>query len=840
MKSLDDHLRHIARTPVLLVATDYDGTIAPIVQNPEDAKPDREALLALRRLADLAQTHVAVISGRSLEELARLSTLGEVVHLVGSHGSEFEPGFATSLPEPVLELRRRLESELEELTTLGPGLTIEVKPASVAFHYRNAEDEVGEKALQAVLSGPASWEGVEVRRGKMVIELSVVSTHKGDALRQLRHRVSATAVVFLGDDVTDEDAFQTLSGPDVGVKVGEGESLAVYRAEDTREVSRLLALLHDARVDWLEHAQATPIEKYSILSDQRTVALVSPRGEIDWMCLPRIDSSALFSALLGGPTAGHFTVRDPDPGAHPEVSYRDASLVLETRWPTFQVTDFLDCSGGRPAQRPGRSDLLRIIEGKGEVEIEFSPRLDFGRMPTRMEARPDGLVVQAPLEPIVLRAPGVPFEFIEEGGHHVARARVTLGEEPLVLELRYGLGTLRPSSVSSKARLDHSERYWSSWAQSLEVPERFESVVRQSALMLKALFHRPSGAFAAAGTTSLPEEIGGVRNWDYRFCWLRDSAMSASSLVRLGRNDEAIRLLDWILNVVHLSSSPERLQPLYTVAGEPSGLEGEIGELCGYRGSRPVRVGNGAAQQVQLDVFGSMAELLALLARHDAPLSAGHFHLMELLVDAVRRRWHEPDHGIWEIRGARRHHVHSKVMCWVTVDRALEVADRLLDRSHPEWVELRRAIAEDVLENGYKKTVRAFTAAYDGFDLDAAALLVGTMGLLDPSDERFLGTVEAIERQLRDGPTVYRYRHDDGLPGSEGGFHICASWLVEAYWLLGRKDEARELFEQIVALRGPTGLLSEQYDPAAGIALGNTPQAYSHIGVIDNALLMSE
>ncbi len=839
MKRLLEKLDAVAQTPLLLVATDYDGTIAPIVADPDAARPDREALLALRRLAALPNTHVAVVSGRSLADLARLSSLTEEVHLVGSHGSEFEPGFASSLPEETQSLRERVERELRAIAARSQGFTIETKPASVAFHYRRADPEQARAAISEIREGPARLKGVQVKRGKMVLELSVVMTHKGDALQRLRHRVSATAVVFFGDDVTDEDAFATLSGPDVGVKVGEGESQAIHRVANTRDVSRLLARLHDARVDWLEGTQATPISDYSILSDQRTIAVVSPRGSVDWMCLPRIDSPALFAALVGGPTAGSFVVRDPDPEAVSSVSYQGDSVVLRTDWPTFHVLDFLDCSGGRPAQRAGRSDLVRVIEGQGEVEIEFAPRLDFGRMPTFLAVREGGIVVDAALDPIVLRSPGVSWTVVEVAGHQTARARVRLGPEPLVLELRYGSGTLRGFAIPIAERLDATSHYWTSWAETLAVPSVAPEVVRHSALMLKALYHRPTGSFAAAGTTSLPEEIGGVRNWDYRFCWLRDGAMTASSLVRLGRNDEAIRFLDWILSVVHSSSSPERLLPLYNVGGEAPGPEAEIGDLSGYRGSRPVRVGNGAAQQVQLDVFGSVTELVAILSERDAPLSPGHFHLVELMVDAVRRRWREPDHGIWEIRGPRRHHVHSKVMCWVTVDRALQVADRLLDRQHPEWAQLREMIAVDVLEHGFKPEVGAFTAAYEGTDLDAATLFVGLSGLLPPDDERFRSTVAAIERELREGPTVYRYRGDDGLPGTEGGFHICASWLVDAFCLMDRLEDARELFDSIVALRGLTGLLSEQYDPPAGLALGNIPQAYSHIGLIDNAIRLA-
>jgi GH15 family glucan-1,4-alpha-glucosidase len=296
--------------------------------------------------------------------------------------------------------------------------------------------------------------------------------------------------------------------------------------------------------------------------------------------------------------------------------------------------------------------------------------------------------------------------------------------------------------------------------------------------------------------------------------------------------------LDWLLHVLDDTAAPERLQPLYDVTGRSLGVEATIGELAGYAGSRPVRVGNGAARQVQLDVFGPVAELVALLAEREAPLSSAHWRLVAAMVEAVARRWQEPDHGIWEIRAARRHHVHSKTMCWLTVDRAMRISERMLDRQRRDWAALRDAIRDDVLSRGFHERVGAFTSAYGAEELDAAALHVGLSGLVDADDPRFAATVEAIERELRDGPTVYRYLHDDGLPGREGGFHICASWLVDAYLLLGRRDDAWSLFEEIAARVGGTGLLSEQLDPTTGRALGNHPQAYSHIGLIDNALAL--
>lgn len=839
MNELAQRLGRLARTPVLLVATDYDGTLAPIISDPDAARPLRESVVALRMLAALPHTHVAVISGRALGDLAAMIGEPEDVHLVGSHGSEFDPDFAQSLPREARQLRERVLVELSEIAGRIPGTRIETKPASIAFHYREVSDAVAEAGLRAVVEGPGALEGVFTKHGKKVVELGVLATHKGTAVDLLRQRVGASAVCFVGDDVTDEDAFRTLRGPDLGVKVGDGESLAAQRVRDPEAVARLFANLAELRAAWLAGAEAVPIEEHACLSDQRTAALVTPHGRVTWLCLPRLDSPSIFGELLGGPTAGHFSVSDVG-GAEPvRQLWVGDSLVLETRWPEFRVVDFLDVSGGRPQLRPGRSDLVRRIEGRGRARIEFAPRLDFGRIPTRLRVIESGLEVEPSPDPIVLRAPGVVWTIVEEGPHQSAWAEWDLAAGPVELELRYGTGNVRGSHPSPADRERMTRLYWSSWAANLVTPKRDASIVRRSALTLKALCHGPTGAIAAAATTSLPEHPGGVRNWDYRYCWLRDAALAAASLVRLGSTGEALHFLGWMLGVVDRTAAPERLQPLYCLGGEALGSEAEIGELSGYRGSRPVRVGNLAAHQVQLDVFGPIVDLVALLSEHDAPLSAEHWRLVERMVGAVAARWHEPDHGIWEIRRAPRHHVHSKIMCWLAADRGAKIAERWLGRRRPEWCALRDRIAADVLQHGWKAELDAFGAAYDGHDFDAAALSIGLAGLLPPDDPRWARTVAGIEHSLSEYGTVYRYRADDGLPGGEGGFHLCTGWLVQAYLTLGRRDEARALFDALLACAGPTGMLSEEIAPTIGLALGNTPQAYSHVAVIDSALALA-
>lgn len=838
MSDLERRLAALARTPVLLVATDYDGTLAPIVPDPAAAQPLRESVVALRQLAGLANTHVAVISGRALRDLAGMIGEPEDVHLVGSHGSEFDPDFVGSLPDEARALRQRVREDLAGIAARLPGARLEEKPASVAFHYREAPEDLAQEALRAVREGPGALEGVFTRHGKKVVELAVLSTDKGMALAQLRQRVGATAVCFVGDDRTDEDAFATLSGPDLAVKVGEGSSLAIQRIPDPEAVGRLLAQLAELRAAWLAGAGAVPIEDHACLSDQRTFALVTPAARITWLCLPRLDSPALFAELLGGPAAGHFSVLALD-GERPHGQrWIGDSFVLETHWQRFRVVDFLDASGGRPHLRAGRTDLVRRIEGQGRVGVELAPRLDFGRIPTRLRALDGGLAIEPSNDPIVLRAPGVRWTIADEGPHQTARAELDLDAGPIELELRYGTGSLRASQPPAEQRERQTELFWSSWAGGLVVPGEGGERIRRSALVLKALCHGPTGAIAAAATTSLPEYPGGIRNWDYRYCWLRDGALAAAALVRLGSTSEALHYLGWVLAVVDRIAAPERLQPLYGVGGEALGSEAEIGELPGYRGSRPVRVGNLAAHQLQLDVFGPIVDLVALLAERDAPLSSEHWRLVEGLVGAVAARWQEPDHGIWEIRRPPRHHLHSKVMCWIAADRGVRIAE-LYGRERADWRELADRIAADVLQHGWKEQPGAFTAAYDGSDLDAATLAVGLSGLLPAADPRWRATVEAVEQGLREGPTVFRYRADDGLPGSEGGFHLCSAWLVQALLSLGRRSDARALFEAMTACAGPTAMLSEQYDPVATLSLGNTPQAYSHLAIIEAALALA-
>ncbi|GLY68519.1 trehalose-phosphatase [Amycolatopsis taiwanensis] len=826
----------IARTPRLLVACDYDGTLAPIVSNPDEARPLPESVGALRSLAVLHETTTAVISGRALRDLATLSRLPAEVHLVGSHGSEFDIGFVHALEAGAREKLRRLEHELEKLVDGAPGVQLEVKPASIAVHVRRAERDEAHRILDEIHKGPGTWDGVSTTDGKEVVELSVVQTDKGRALDTLRHQVGATAAMFLGDDVTDEKAFARLSGPDLGVKVGDGETLAAYRIRGAEEVATVLAFILEERRNWLYGEQAPPIERMSMLSNERSVALLTPDARLTWLCHPGPDAPAVFADLLGGVGAGHFSIKPYRNGLPLGQRYLPNTMTVETRWSRLLVTDYLEPGG--PAHR---TDLVRVISGSAAATVVFAPRPEFGGVPVRLVAEEDGLRVLGTSEPIVLRAPGVTWEITSDGLHDSASALVQpTADEPVVLELRCGTTELGPHELSEMERRTRAGTYWSGWASALKLPNVETELVARSALTLRGLCNSDTGGVLAAATSSLPEEIGGVRNWDYRYCWIRDAAMTVRELVGLGSVTEAEGYLSWLHGVLETLAGPERLHPLYTIAGTQLGAEAVIESLPGYAGSRPVRVGNLANHQVQLDVFGPVVELVCALAEVRGELRDQDWELVQAMAEAVSRRWSEPDHGIWEERHVPRHRVYSRVMCWVTIDRAIKLGE-IYEREIPaEWPTLRAAIAEDVLTHGWNEEVQAFTTAYDGTDLDAASLFVGLAGLLDPADERFQSTVTAIEAELRSGSTVYRYRRDDGLPGGEGGFHLCAAWLIEAYLLSGRRTEAEELFEQLIDAAGPTGLLPEQYDPIAERSLGNHPQAYSHLGLIRCAKLLSQ
>lgn len=854
---LRERLASIATTPVLLVACDFDGTLAPLVDDPTVAMPHPVAMAALVELSSLDHTHAALVSGRGRDDLAHLAGVPGTVMLVGSHGAE-SPDLSAVHAAAVDATSRldELERQIRSIAEATPGSLVERKPLAVALHVRQSTIEDAARAFAEVMIGPAQRPGVYVREGSNVLELCLLSpsdgADKGTALTRLRERAGATAVMFLGDDKTDVEALRTLRQSDTGVIVGDilhdyPDANAV-RVSDPVAVGQVLHTLLDLRRAWLRSHRhdprvLVPIEKFSIISDQRTLAVIDPRARVVWYCAPRVDSSAVFADLVAGvsdSTAGRFEISPEDNSDPIEQYYEKDTFVLVTRFANARVTDYMDCSLGRAYQRAGRSDLIRVIEGTGSMRVTFSPRMDFGRVRTRLRAVPGGLELEGTAEPMVLHSPNIEWVIRDEAVHQTAEAVVSLDNGPVVLELRCGTANARANPVPEPERRANTQRFWSGWAGALRLPAIHVELVKRSALVIKALSHGPTGAILAAATTSLPEHLGGVRNWDYRFCWPRDASLSAAALVRVGNTGHALKLLDWLLAVVDQCETPDRLRPIYTVTGNLLPPEAELGHLAGYGDSKPVRISNAAAFQVQLDVFGPITDLVALLAERGAPISPDHWRLVRAMVQAVEARWMDPDHGIWEIRTDRRHHVHSKVMCWLTVDRALRVMDAVLGRTDATWERLRDTIRDDILANGFNTELNSFTSAYGTRHIDAATLWVGLSGMIPPDDPRFAGTIAAIERTLLAGPVVFRYHEDDGLPGVEGGMLICAGWLIESLAMVGRRDDAKAMLDKLASLVGPTGIAPEQYCPRHKIALGNIAQAYSHLAIINAAVRLSQ
>ncbi|GAA1860431.1 trehalose-phosphatase [Brevibacterium marinum] len=833
-------LFEVSRSPSLLIATDYDGTIAPIVDLPGQAFPLDSSVDSLRALALLPSTSAGVISGRSLRDLAAMSRLPREVHLFGSHGGETDTVAIDTLDEEqrsaLVDLRRDIFREL-------PDGIIEHKTTGAAVHLRGL-DEAERRRVEGVVSELVDAHTIFPTRGKQVIDLAVVPASKADALTRLRQQVGAEVVVFIGDDTADEFALETLGDQDLGLKVGRepAETHADFRISTPAEVSVVLAAIYELRKSWLFGQRATPIQRHSLIGNGQTTALVDPFGSICWMPHPLPHSASMFSAILGAEGAGYFSV-DSAGGSVPLTQrYVTHSTLLETRWPGLNCLDYL-------APVDANSDdsiVVRVLTGDTAARIRFAPRLDYATVPTRMVRTSDGVQVLGTSEPISLIAPGIDFEISETGQSHTAEAVVVPSQQPggvvvLVLACGSGTGDARYMATGGEHHVrERALNFWTNWVDTLHIPSHHREEVIRSAITLRALCHEPTGGVLAAPTTSLPEGIGGVRNWDYRYTWLRDGSMTVRALLALGSTGEAEGFLSWLTGILDRTVSPEQLHPLYAVDGSALTTEAVLAHLPGYAGSRPVRVGNAAEHQVQLDVFGPVTELLDDLSESLGDLPDSYWRLTCQMVEAVSKRWSEADHGIWEARRPPKHNVYTRVMCWVTVDRALRIADRF-DRELPgAWRQLREEIAHDVLEKGYNEEVGAFTVAYGDTELDSACLFVGLSGLLSADDPRFVSTVDAIERELRVGPTVFRYRYEDGLPGLEGGFHICTTWLIEAFIKVGRIDDAWDLFRQLDNLLGPTGLLTEEYDPVAEMHLGNHPQAYSHLGYIRVAQLLDE
>ena len=583
------------------------------------------------------------------------------------------------------------------------------------------------------------------------------------------------------------------------------------------------------------------IEDHALIGDLHTAALVSRNGSIDWLCLPRFDSGACFAALLGTPAHGRWAIAPPGEVRRVERRYRDETLVLETTFHTPEgAVRLVDCM----PPRAGDPTVVRLVEGvRGRVAVrmELVIRFDYGSIVPWVRRTGDALWAVGGPDAVAVRA-DVPMRGRDLAT--IAHFQVGAGERVAFSLTWRESHRPPPPAVDAVRTVEETERWWRRWAERCTFQGPWREAVVRSLITLKALTYRPTGGIVAAPTTSLPEELGGVRNWDYRLCWVRDATFTLYALMLGGYRDEAIAWRDWLLRAV--AGHPDQLQIVYGPAGERRLTEMELPWLPGYEGSSPVRVGNAAVEQFQLDVYGELMDAMHQARIHGIEPVDPAWDLQRLLMRSLASRWRMPDHGIWETRGPPRHFTHSKVMAWVAADRAVKAVERFgLPGPVEDWRTLRARIHEEVCRKGYDADRRTFTRSYGSRELDAALLMIPLVGFLPPTDERVVGTVEAVRRELdRDG-FVLRYptqgREDvDGLPGGEGAFLPCSFWLADALWLIGREEEARSLFERLLRLRNDLGLLSEEVDPSTGRLLGNFPQAFTHVSLVNTAMNLSE
>ncbi|CAL9588056.1 glycoside hydrolase family 15 protein [Streptomyces pilosus] len=583
------------------------------------------------------------------------------------------------------------------------------------------------------------------------------------------------------------------------------------------------------------------IEDYALIGDEQTAALVGADGSVDWLCLPRFDSAACFARLLGDENNGHWRIAPAGAGRCTRRSYRKDTLVLDTEWETDEgtvlVTDLMP-------QRHRAPDLVRIVQGvRGEVTVRSTLRLrfDYGSVVPWVRKEDGHRVAVAGPDAAWLRSvPEVPTWGEDQGTH--SEFTVKEGERVAFVLTWHPSHEPRPPLVDPYSSLRHSVHDWQSWAAHCRYDGPHRDAVVRSLITLKALTYRPTGGVVAAPTTSLPEEWGGVRNWDYRFCWLRDSTLTLNALLAAGYQEEAEAWRNWLLRAV--AGDPADLQIMYGLAGERRLPEFELPWLPGFGGATPVRIGNDAVNQLQLDVYGEVVDSLELARRSGLSAQPDVWALQSVLLTFLRTAWRQPDEGLWEVRGGRRHFVHSKVMVWVAADRTVRAMeeDPDLEGDLEGWRELRDEVHREVCEKGYDPERNTFTQSYGSRELDAALLLIPRVGFLPPDDPRVLGTIEAVRAELGQDGFVRRYTPDaapvDGLPGEEGTFLVCSFWLADALHMTGRTKEARELFERLLGLANDVGLLAEEYDPVGGRQLGNFPQAFSHIGLVNTALAL--
>lgn len=583
------------------------------------------------------------------------------------------------------------------------------------------------------------------------------------------------------------------------------------------------------------------IEDYAFLSDTQTGALVSRDGSVDWLCFPRFDSAACFAALLGDAQNGcwRFT-----PTAHVKARrrrYRPNTLILETEFETgsgvVRLIDFMPPRGEAP-------DIVRIVEGvagRVRLKMELVIRFDYGSVVPWVRKHHDALLAIAGPDALFLRTP------VQTRGRNLTTvAEFTVGEGdrvPFVLTW-YASNDPMPHEVDAEQALRDTQRYWEDWSHHCTYHGEWREPVMRSLITLKGLTFAPTGGIVAAATTSLPEEIGGVRNWDYRYCWIRDATFTLLCLMDSGYLDEARAWRAWLLRAV--AGSPDQLQIMYGVRGERRLTELELPWLSGYQNSKPVRIGNAASRQRQLDVYGELMD--SMYHAHSAGIesSDADWRLQSALTTWLEDEWEKPDEGIWEMRGGAKQFTHSKMMAWVAFDRSVKLAEARGQSHEPQvkrWRKIRDRIHRQVCARGYNKRKRAFVQYYGATELDASILMMPLVGFLPATDPRVRNTIEAVQRELTQDGFVLRYRagknKSDGLPGAEGVFLPCSFWLADCLHLIGRTDEARELFERLLGLRNDLGLLSEEYSPAEQRQLGNFPQAFSHLGLVTTASVLA-
>jgi GH15 family glucan-1,4-alpha-glucosidase len=583
------------------------------------------------------------------------------------------------------------------------------------------------------------------------------------------------------------------------------------------------------------------IEDYAVIGDGETMALVSRQGSIDWLCWPRFDSGACFARLLGTEDHGNWSIA-PRGTSHATRCYRRDTLILDTTFETdtgtVTVTDFMPPRGKA-------SDVVRIVRGvRGSVDMHsvFTVRFDYGSIlpwvTQQRASEPGGVNVLTAIagpDRVTLRT----CARLHGVDHHTISDFSVAQGESMTFVLTYTESHIDlPEPIDAEAALEDAARFWSDWSADCTYQGRWRDAVHRSLITLKALIYRPTGGIVAAATTSLPEQPGGPRNWDYRFCWLRDATFTLLALMDAGYQDEAGRWRDWLVRA--LAGAPSQAQILYGLAGERRVTELELDWLPGFEDSKPVRIGNAAALQTQLDIYGEVADAMQTARRAGLESEDASWAVQCALTNHVEKIWRDKDEGIWEVRGPRRHFTHSKVMAWVAVDRAIDGAERFeLEAPLDRWRELRKRIHADVCRRGFDSRLGTFTQAYGSKVLDASLLMIPLVGFLPPEDPRVRGTVEAIGRELMVDGFVRRYRPketNDGLPGEEGAFLACSFWYVDNLALMGRKDEAIEMFERLLGCCNDVGLLAEEYDPHHRRQLGNFPQAFSHVALVSSAL----